>query len=254
MNLSRTTAKSKALILTGAAMLILAGCSGYDDDDGVYYTYGEPYYYASDYYYMGTVYDPYYYYFKRSAQPLAGEEVQEPLTFHEDCACFVRRATYTGVPGYERERIDTVTLVDSAGATITTSMQTAKASTIHHKRYVKSLEGSRQADLLFDLTADVSTDSDSVTTSVWNGTITGSFNEQEIRSGSVDSVVRVWADSSFGYPIGGSLTLESDMSSLVIQYHADSSATATITNNNNGNSYELNLDEQFRESEPVLAK
>ncbi len=253
MNPSRKASKSDALILAGAALLILAGCSGYDDD-GVYYTYGEPYYYASDYYYMGTVYDPYYYYFKRSAEPLPGEDVQEPLTFHEDCACFVRRATYTGVPGYERERIDTVSLIDSSGGTITTSMETAKAATIHHKRHVNSLEGSRAAHILFDLVADVTTGPDSVTKSVWNGTITGDFNGLEIRNGAVDSVTRIWADSSFGYPVSGSITIDSDLSELVIRYHEDSSATATITNHNNGNSYGLNLDRQFRESEPVLAK
>lgn len=252
MYLSRTTDTSNALILTGSALLLLTGCSGYDD--GVYYTYGEPYYYASDYYYMGTIYDPYHYYFKRSAEPLPGEDVQEPLAFHEDCACFVRRATYTGIPGYGRERIDTVSLIDSAGGTITTSTQTAKAAVIRHKRRVKSLEGSREADILFDLTADVSTDTDSVTTSVWNGTITGSFNGMEIREGSVDSVTRVWADSSFGYPIAGSISVGTDLSDLVIRYHGDSTATATITNHNNGNSYELKLDEQFRESEPVLAE
>jgi hypothetical protein len=70
----------------------------------------------------------------------------------------------------------------------------------------------------------------------------------------VDSVTRVWADSSFGYPIGGSITIETDMSDLHIQYRADSTATATITNHNNGNTYQLELDEEFRESEPVLAK
>jgi hypothetical protein len=204
---------------------------------------------------MGTVYDPYYYYFKRSAtDTLPGEQVVEPLTFHEDCACFVRQATYTGIPGYERVRTDSITLLDSAGMTITSSMLTAKAATIRHKRHIASLEGSREANVLFDLVADITTGADSMVTSVWNGTITGTFNEQEIRNGVVDSVVRPWQDSSFGYPIAGRISLEGDLSDLLIVYQPDSTAKVTITNHNNDQTYELVLDRNFRESDPVLAK
>lgn len=262
MKVTRLNPGQLAYAWTAAAVL-LAGCSGYDDD-AAYYTYGEPYYYTSDYYYMGSVYDPYYYYYKRSAaapDTLPGETLLEPLTYHPECTCYVRRATYTGEVGYARDRTDTVYFFDSAGAAITGDMTTAKAFTVRHKRHVVSSVGDRDADIVFDVTGNILRDSvpmiDTVTmtdtsmiSSIWNGTISGTFNGQAIQNGIIDSVVRPWKDTAFSYPESGRISLEGEQADLLIEFQPDSTADVTINSHRNGEVYNLTVDSDFRESAP----
>ena len=154
MYLPRSSSGLTKFIATaaGAAFLILAGCTS--DGTVAYSTYGEPYYYTSDYYYSGYAYSPYPYYYKRSAAAvtLPGEQVTEPLTFHADCSCYVRKATYTREQGFERD--DSIQFFDSLGMIIPDTVKTVKAAKVTHKRHVVKTNGGRDADILFDMTID----------------------------------------------------------------------------------------------------
>lgn len=111
----------KTLALTGAASLLLTGFTGclanetsnetssIDSDDQAAYV-------TTEVDQMGQVYDQIpetgIGAGKTSASGLTitGELTIEPFAFHTDCECFVRHAVFTGKKGYERGRVDSVTL------------------------------------------------------------------------------------------------------------------------------------------------
>ncbi|HKP97165.1 MAG TPA: hypothetical protein VJ385_15555 [Fibrobacteria bacterium] len=237
--------------MIGAACTLIAGC-GSDGSDSVYYTGGAPYYYTSDFYTMGTYYDPYAYYFKRSASDTVtpGEVVLEPLTFHPECTCFVRRSTFTGQKGYERDRTDSVTFLDASGAPIPDSVKNRKASKILHKRHIVKADGGRDANILIDVTVDLVRDT-VVKKGIWNGSISGSFDGNAITTGTVDSVSRPWKGTSFGYPESGKFVVEGPKADLIIEFQPDSTAKVTITDLQNDKVYVQTVDQAFRETDPV---
>ena len=246
-----------SLALAAAASLLLTGCftqneapkSSYDSD-------GQSAYVSTEVDQMGQVYDqisgdgPA---AKTSASGLTitGELVIEPFKYDEGCACFIRHAHYSGIKGLERDRIDSVTLLDSAGATMD-RFQKAKVAKIIHTRNVVRSKGAREADIRFDITVDIKNHA-GARKGEWNGTMTGSYDGQEFKSGSIAKVVRAWADGRFHFPESGSIEVDRPVFHFLVEFLGDSKAKVTITNKVKGRIHILFVDKDYRESDPADA-
>ena len=255
MTYSKLTRSLRALALAGSAALVFTGCltdkeakkSSYDSD-------GQSAYLSTEVDQMGQVYDQIATdgAAKTSAEEgftITGELVIEPFKYDSTCGCFIRRAEYTGIKGYERLRIDSVTLIDSTGAKLTKFHKAKVAKIIHTRNVTKSRNG-KQADIRFDITVDIKTDA-GVRKGEWNGTMTGSFNGQEFKSGSIDQVVRVWDEGRFHFPESGSIEVDRPVFHFLVEFLGDMKAKVTITNKVNNKIHILFVDKDYNESDPV---
>ncbi|MEO7425683.1 MAG: hypothetical protein ABI036_10880 [Fibrobacteria bacterium] len=257
MKLSKLTLSLHTLAFTGAASLLFTGCVT-NQEEGSYTSDGSGAYMASEVDQMGLVYGQI-----SSDAPAAktsalglgseftitGELVVEPFAYHEDCACFVRHATFTGIKGYERDRVDSVTLIDSSGTTMNVFKKNQVAKIIHKRNVVKT-KGAKEADIRFDITVDIKTDA-GVKKGVWNGTMTGTYNGQALKSGSMDKVTRVWADGRFGFPESGTITLERPVLNFVAEFLGDNKMKVTITNKVTKKIHIFWVDKDYNETDPL---
>ncbi len=257
MKHSKAAYSLTSLTLAGAASLLLTGClTKNEETKSSYSSDGQSAYVSTEVDQMGQVYDqisaegPA---AKTSASGLTitGELVIEPFKYDEGCACFIRHAHYSGIKGFERDRIDSVTLLDSAGATMD-KFQKAKVAKIIHTRNVVRSKGAREADIRFDITVDIKTDA-GVRKGEWNGTMTGSYNGQEFKSGSIVKVVRVWNDGRFHFPESGSIEVDRPVFHFLVEFLGEEKAKVTITNKVNKKIHILFVDKDYKESDPADA-
>jgi hypothetical protein len=80
------------------------------------------------------------------ADTITGEKIVERFGFVEACECFVRKASYTNSNGYERVRMDSVTLLDSSGA-ILSKWDRSLIAKLVHKRHITRNKGSHDIDV-----------------------------------------------------------------------------------------------------------
>jgi hypothetical protein len=246
-----------SLTLAGAATLLLSGCFTQNEEaKSSYGSDGQSAYVSTEVDQMGQVYDqistdgPA---AKASGNGLTitGELVIEPFKYDEGCACFIRHAHYSGIKGFERDRIDSVTLIDSSGAAMD-GFRKAKVAKIIHKRNVLRSKGSREADIRFDVVVILKNDA-GVRKGEWNGTMTGSYDGQEFKSGTIDKVVRVWEDGRFRFPESGAIEVDRPVFHFLVEFLGEGKAKVTIRNKANGKIHILFLDKDYRESDPVDA-
>ncbi len=236
MILMRNTTLStslKALVLAGASSLWFTGCvtSNSDTASG---SDGTGSYLAAETDQMGQVYGQ----LPTGAAAksaglltgvtITGELVIEPFAYHDSCACFVRKANFTGMRGYERERIDSVTLLDSTGATMN-HFNRALASKIIHKRNVTHTKGAHEVDVRIEVTVDIKTEA-GARVGVWNGTMSGSFDGQAFKSGTIDKVTRAWDGQRFGFPESGTIEIDRPVLHFLLEFTGDDKAKLTVTN------------------------
>ncbi|MDB5102750.1 MAG: hypothetical protein JWP91_439 [Fibrobacteres bacterium] len=253
MKHSRASLSLVSLTLAGAASLLLAGCLT-KNEDASYNSDGQSAYVASEVDQMGQVYDqisvdgPA---AKTSSLGLTitGEKVIEPFKYDSACTCFIRHATYSNIEGFERDRVDSVTLLDSSGATMD-RFQKARVSKIIHKRHVVKSKNGKEADIHLAFTVDIKTDA-GVRKGEWNGTMIGTYNGQEFKSGSISKVIRVWEDGRFHFPEAGTITLDRPVLSFLVEFLGDGKAKVTITNKVNHKIHILWVDKDYNESDPV---
>ena len=182
---------------------------------------------------------------------ITGELVIVPFAYHEECTCFVRHATYTGMQGYERDRVDSVTLFDSTRATMNVFKKTLVFKIIHKRDVVKT-KGAKEADIHFDITADIKTDA-GVRKGVWNGTMSGEFNGQEYKSGTMTNVTRVWENGRFHFPESGTIELDRPVFHFLAEFMGDDKLKVTITNKLNKKIHIIWVDKDYNETDPVEA-
>ncbi|MDB5047070.1 MAG: hypothetical protein JWO30_141 [Fibrobacteres bacterium] len=257
----KLTLSLQTLALAGAASLLLTGCLTNKENDS-FASDGQSAYMASEVDQMGQVYDQ----ISPDAAAktsafggftITGEKVIEPFKYDSSCTCFIRHATYSNIEGFERDRLDSVTLLDSTGATMNV-FNKAVVSKIIHKRNVVKTKGSREADIRFDITVDIKTDA-GVRKGEWNGTMTGSYNNQEFKSGTITKVVRVWEDGRFHFPESGTVEIDRPVFHFLVEFLGDSAgsrsltAKVTITNKVNNKIHILWVDKDYNETEPVEA-
>jgi hypothetical protein len=183
---------------------------------------------------------------------ITGDLVIVRLHYDSACGCFVRTANFTNSVGYERQRLDTITLVDSSGNNMPT-FHPEHAASLVHKRHVTRINANtgKEVDCYFNTTLTWTTDSAGHREGIWNGTISGSFNGVIFKSGTITNVVRAFHPDHplnrwFGFPSAGTIHLERLILgvnfTIDVVFTGEGTATVTITNTKNGNVHIINID------------
>lgn len=252
MKTFKPTPVLRNLALAGAVSLFTA-CMTESEKTSGYQSDGQSAYLASETDQMGQVYDqiPARGAAKAGAGRLTitGERVIEPFAYHEECACFVRTASYEGMNGYARERIDSVTLLDAADAPLS-AFEPALIAKIVHTRDVARSKGAKEANVRFDVTVEIKSEG-GAKVGVWNGTMAGDYNGHAFKSASLAQVVRAWENGRFRFPESGTIELERPVLRYLITFLGDGKAKVRITNRLNGKIHILYVDGNYKETEPV---
>ena len=245
----------RSLTLVGVAALSLTGCLTSADKESAAPAAadndGQAAYLTSEVDQMGQVYGQIGDALAKTSSmgvTITGELVIDPFKYHDSCQCFVRHAVYTGMQGYERDRLDSVRLFDSAGAALD-KWRPAKIAKIIHSRNVKKSGQGREADIRFDITIDIKDDA-GTKKGTWNGTMTGSYNGSEFKSGTLTDVVRAWDNGRFAFPESGLIEIDRPVFHLRAEFLGDGKAKVTIKNKATGRVRILFVDSDYRETEP----
>ncbi len=180
---------------------------------------------------------------------ITGELVIDPFKYQADCACFVRKAKYVGQQGFERERLDSVTFLDSAGKTMDV-FRPGKAAKILYRRDVERVRGAREVDVRLDITIDMKVE-DGRKVGVWNGTLTGTLDGQVIKSGTLSNVVRPFVAGRFRFPEAGTVEMARPRFHVRVEFLGDGKAKVTLKNLRSGHIHVLWVDKDYKESDPV---
>jgi hypothetical protein len=240
----------KTLALAGLAALSLTGCLTQEEsaDENAFTSDGQAAFLVSEIDQMGQALGdlaegPL---AKTSGFTIEGELVIDPFDYKEDCGCFVRRAKYTGHKGYERERLDSVTLLDSAGGTMDVYAPSRVAKVLH-RRNVDHSKGGNELSVRLDVEVEIKTEGDGKA-GVWNGTMTGTFNGQEFKSGTISNLVRPYQDGRFRFPESGSIELTRPVFHFLVEFQGDGKAKVTVKNRRNGRIHILWVDKDYQET------
>lgn len=241
----------RSLALAGAAALSLTGCLNSPDDASASAADndGQAAYVTSEVDQMGQVYGQIGDAAAKTGAfgiTITGELVIEPFKYHDSCQCFVRHAVYTGMKGYERDRLDSVKLYDSAGATLD-KWRPAQIAKIVHSRNVKKSGNGKEADIRFDITVDIKSDA-GTRKGAWNGTMTGSYAGSEFKSGTMTDVVRAWDNGHFGFPESGTIEIDRPVLHFLAEFLGDAKAKVTIKNKLTGKIRIVYVDADYHEA------
>jgi len=253
MNRIPFTPALRTLALAGVAALAFTGCITSTENNGggtASDSDGQAAYMTSEVDQMGQVYGQIGDGLAKTSAlnvTVTGELVIDPFKYHDSCQCFVRHAVYTGMKGFERDRLDSVTLYDSAGA-IMSKWRPAQIAKIVHSRNVKKSGNGRDADIRFDIVVEIKDDA-GVKKGTWNGTMTGSYDGSPFKSGTMTDVVRAWDNGHFGFPESGTIEIERPVFHLLVEFLGDSKAKVTITNKATGRIRILFIDANYKETD-----
>ena len=248
MKHAKLTLTLQTLALAGAASLCMTGCLTSNKDASAFKSDGQSAYTTQELDQMGQVYDGAAAKTSAGELTVTGELVIDPLTYHEDCTCFVRHAKFTNSLGYERDRVDSITLFDSTGATMS-KFQPALINKIVHVRNVNKTKGDKDASIRFAFTVDIKTQA-GVKVGVWNGTMTGSYDGQAFKSATLTDIVRPWLNGRFRFPISGTAELDRPVFHFLAEFLGDDKAKFTITNKLNHKIHVIFVDKDYNESDP----
>jgi hypothetical protein len=180
---------------------------------------------------------------------ITGELVIDPYKYDSTCKCFVRRAKFTGSEGFERIRLDSVVLVDTNGDTLS-EFKPRAIGKAYHTRHVTKSKGDKEIDVVINFTVDIKHEGDTKV-GVWNGTMSGSYNGQEFKTGTATNVTREVHDGHFGFPVSGSIEIDRPVFHFTVEFLGDGRAKATIKNKVNGRIHVIFIDKNYGETDPV---
>jgi hypothetical protein len=175
---------------------------------------------------------------------ITGEKIVERFGYVEACECFIRKATYSNSNGYERTRLDSVTLLDSAGEVLTKWDRSLIAKIIH-KRHITRNKGNHDMDVHVNTEATFKSDN-GVWVGVWNGTMTGSFDGEAFKSATIENVTRSWVNGKFRFPSSGSVTVTRPLRIYAIEFLGEGDARATITHRISGKVTVITIDRNYQ--------
>jgi len=141
--------------------------------------------------------------------------------------CFVRVVNFVSADTTNvRERMDTLWLLDSNGAYMT-SFHPFLATTIIHHRHVIKVRGAQNLDIQFNTTLTKKTDSTGKVL-VWNGTITGMINGVAVNA-TIDNVTRSISGASCGLPEDGSIHMDRNGVKIDLNFKGAGKADVVVT-------------------------
>jgi hypothetical protein len=164
----------------------------------------------------------------------AGDTINYDLVIHPyswDAASgsYIRTAVLTGTDGYERTRVDTVTFYGNAGTLQHPTLATVDS--IHHVRHVTRTRGGRQLNIIVDMHSTVSA-TPSGYTHVKNGTISGTYDGEQVATGTINDVTRNYYTLTHWqlWPVSGSITADFPRRLYEVNFLGAGLARLTITN------------------------
>jgi len=166
-----------------------------------------------------------------------------PYSWDANVGGYIRTATITGSDGYERVRVDTVIFKDQAGVSLQYSTL-ATCKTIDHKRNVRHSKGGSELNITIVMNSQISTSPD--TTHVKNGTIIGTYDGEQIGTGTITNVTRKYKNNRWQFPESGTVLAEFPRRSYSVEYLGDGNAKLTVTNKttNRTNIITIKVDER----------
>ncbi|MBD3320644.1 MAG: hypothetical protein GF350_06075 [Chitinivibrionales bacterium] len=150
-----------------------------------------------------------------------------PYSYDEAVGGYVRQASFTTSEGYERTRRDTVIFKDASAATLQYPTM-ATLSSIEHVRRVVHSNGGPQADIRINTTMELTKGAD--TTGVWNGSLTGTYDNEQVATGTIDNVTRIYTNGHWQFLSSGTIETDFPNRAYRIEYSGNNQAMAWITN------------------------
>lgn len=150
-----------------------------------------------------------------------------PYTWTPAIGGYIRTATVTCSDGYDRVRVDTLIFKDANGNTLQ-HPTLATVSAISHVRNVKRTKGGNELDIRVVMNSVVSLSPD--TTHVKNGTITGTYDGEQVATGSITDVKRDYANGRWQFPSSGTISVDFPHRSYEVDFLGSDAAKLTVTN------------------------
>jgi hypothetical protein len=150
-----------------------------------------------------------------------------PYAWDAGVGGYVRTATITGSDGYERVRIDTLIFKDANGGTLR-APTFATCKTISHVRTVTHSKGGSELNIRVVMTSAISLTPD--TTHVKNGTIIGTYDGEQVGTGTITSVTRAYTGGHWQFPRSGNIAVDFPRRTYNVDFLGSGNAKLTITN------------------------
>ena len=154
-----------------------------------------------------------------------------PYAWDATIQAYVRSATVTCSDGYDRVRNDTLTFKDASG----TSLQhptLATVKTVGHIRDVTRSKGGAALNIRIVMSSTISLSPD--TTHVKNGTITGTYDGEQVGTGTITNVTRQYTGHRWQFPRSGQILVDFPRRSYDAEFIGGGDAKLSITNQTTG--------------------
>jgi len=157
--------------------------------------------------------------------------VIHPYSWDSACGSYIRIATLSCSDGYERTRIDTLTFYGDAGRLRYPTL--AGVDSIHHVRHVTRSRGGNELNVVVDMHSTLTAlDLAGAYRHVKNGTIVGTFDGEQVATGTITDVTRNYYPLTHWqlFPESGSITADFPRRLYEVDFLGAGLARLTITN------------------------
>ncbi len=168
-----------------------------------------------------------------------------PYSWDSTNDCYVRTATLVCSDGFERVRVDTLTFYGATGKLRYPTLATVDS--IHHVRHVSRDKGGNELDITVDMHSTVSPLSGGNYTHVKNGTIIGTYDGEQVATGTITNVTRDYVNGHWqAFPQSGSIVANFPHRTYEVDFIGLGEVRLTITNLTTGKTKVLTIiiDEQ----------
>jgi hypothetical protein len=164
-----------------------------------------------------------------AADSITYDLVIHPYAWDAPTASYIRLAVLTCSDGYERTRIDTVTFYGDAGALEHPTL--AAVDSIRHVRCVTRTRGGSELNIIVDMHSVV-TATASGYTHVKYGTVVGTFDGEQVASGTIENVTRTYSTATGWrlWPESGSITADFPRRLFEVNFLGLGLVRLTVTN------------------------
>ncbi len=151
-----------------------------------------------------------------------------PYSWDSTVSGYIRTATVTVSDGYARLRVDTLIFRDASGAGLR-NPTFATCTSIDHTRNVKRTKGGNELDIRVVMHSTL-TVAPGDTTHVKNGTISGTYDGDQVATGTITGVTRSYSGGHWQFPGSGTVSADFPRRTYLVQFLGNDSAKLTITN------------------------
>jgi hypothetical protein len=164
-----------------------------------------------------------------AADTINNDLIIHPYSWDAASGGYVRTAVLTCSDGYERTRIDTLTFYGNAGTLQYPTLATVDS--VHHVRHVSRSRGGNQLNVAVDMHSTIMM-SGGVYTHVKNGTMVGTFDGEQVATGAIVNVTRIYSPLTHWqlWPASGSVTADFPRRLFEVEFLGAGLVRLTVTN------------------------